>query len=103
MKSYAPTLPVKFIDPIDPNRVNTLINQLRFNKGISRTVILDTNMYPNPKKLMEDKFRFLKVGESNGIFNFIVKDVYYKLQAELIGSQVTFKISCAEAGFEQQK
>lgn len=25
-KSYAPTLPTKFIDPIDPNRVNTITN-----------------------------------------------------------------------------
>lgn len=49
---------------------------------------------------MEEKFRFLKVGESNGLFNFIVQDIFYKLQAELIGSQINLKISCASASFE---
>ena len=63
--------------------------------------LLNTKVYKEEEVVSEGvKTSFLKVGESNGMFNFIVKDIFYKLHAELIGSQLNLKLSCASASFE---
>lgn len=65
------------------------------NRELVRTILLDGDMFSNPKKLLEEKFRFLQDSQSCGIFTFVVKDIYYKLSASLIGSQLTLKLASA--------
>lgn len=84
-KSYLPCLPTKFIVPVNPIYAKSIKSQLSLDQELTKIILLDSELFSNPKKLLDEKFRFLKEDQSCGIFTFVVKDIYYKLSAELLG------------------